>query len=105
VFLNPERSEGLIMEKAKWVTYILQCSDGSFYTGITNNIKNRIQKHNTGNGAKYTQSRIPVKLIYQEETDNKSTARKREIEIKGWSREKKKQLVAGFLPPLKAVSG
>jgi putative endonuclease len=80
--------------KAKWVVYMLECSDRSFYTGITNNLKKRIETHNTGKGAKYTRSRLPVKLIYREKHISKSSAMKREIEIKKYSRLKKERLIA-----------
>lgn len=73
---------------------MLECSDRSFYTGITNNLKKRIETHNTGKGAKYTRSRLPVKLIYREKHISKSSAMKREIEIKKYSRLKKERLIA-----------
>ena len=69
--------------------YILKCSDSSLYTGITNNLSNRLAKHNEGKGSKYVNSRKPFRLIYQEEFPSKSQALKREMEIKGWSREEK----------------
>ncbi len=72
---------------------MLECSDRSFYTGITNDFKKRIETHNTGKGAKYTRSRLPVKLIYQEKHSSKSSAMKREIEIKKYSRLKKENLI------------
>jgi putative endonuclease len=72
---------------------MLECSDRSFYTGITNDVKKRIETHNTGKGAKYTRSRLPVKLIYQEKHSSKSSAMKREIEIKKYSRLKKENLI------------
>jgi len=87
------------MKEHLWFVYILRCKDESFYTGITNGIQERIAKHNSGEGAKYTRARKPVRLVYQETCSDKSTARKRELEIKGWTREKKAKLVAGFLRP------
>lgn len=80
-----------------WYTYILKCADGCFYTGITNNLCKRIVEHNIGVGAKYTRARRPVVLVYSEPQDNESAARKREIQIKGWSREKKMKLIEGTL--------
>ena len=59
-------------------TYILQCSDGTLYTGFTNNIEKRISTHNKGLGAKYTRGRLPVKLVYTENFKSKSKALKRE---------------------------
>ena len=50
----------------KWMIYILECNDSSFYTGITNNLKKRLEAHNQGKGAKYTQGKRPVELVYKE---------------------------------------
>jgi putative endonuclease len=72
-----------------WVVYILECSDGSFYTGISNNVEARINTHNASKGAKYTKSRLPVTLVFQENTFNKSESLKREIEIKKLTRKKR----------------
>ncbi|MFA5794516.1 MAG: GIY-YIG nuclease family protein [Candidatus Brocadiia bacterium] len=87
------------MQDQSWYLYILRCNDGSYYVGITNNLEERVTEHNSGEGSKYTTTRRPVKLVYQEKHKNKSEARKREITIKGWTREKKAKLVAGFLHP------
>lgn len=75
-----------------WVIYILECADGTLYTGITNNLENRIMAHESGTGAKYTKGRGPFKLIYQEACDTRSEASKREIFIKRLSRHKKLEL-------------
>jgi len=80
----------------RWYFYILRCADNSFYCGITNNLRERLSEHNNGKGAKYTKTRLPVKLIYFEELPDKSSACKREIEVKGWGGEKKQKLVADF---------
>jgi len=85
-----------------WYLYILECNDRSLYTGVTNDIPNRLEKHNTGKGAKYTRSHRPVKLVYFEECGSESDALKREIEIKSWPREKKLSLINGF--PLQRIS-
>ncbi|MEI7578536.1 MAG: GIY-YIG nuclease family protein [bacterium] len=69
--------------------YLLLCADNSLYTGITDDIKNRLAVHQSGKGSKYVRSRLPVKLIYQEEQSDKSTALKRELEVKSWSRTEK----------------
>ena len=74
-------------------TYILKCSDGSLYTGWTNNIENRLKAHNDGKGAKYTKGRGPVKLVHIEEFNTKKEAMKREYEIKHMSRREKEKLV------------
>ena len=70
-------------------TYILECSDGSFYTGWTNNLERRVKAHNAGKGAKYTKSRKPVKLVYFETFLTKQEAMRREWEIKQLSRVEK----------------
>ncbi|MHD0398647.1 GIY-YIG nuclease family protein [Staphylococcus simulans] len=75
--------------------YIVRCKDGSLYTGYTNNIEARIQKHNSGKGAKYTKTRRPVVLVYQESYETKSEAMKREYEIKTFTRTQKLQLIEG----------
>ena len=74
-----------------WFVYIVECSDKkrSLYTGITNNIDKRIEKHNNGTGAKFTRGRTPVKLIKSFEVVNKSEALKLEYKIKQMSREEK----------------
>lgn len=73
--------------------YILSCSDKTLYTGYTVNLERRLKVHNKGRGAKYTRGRLPVKLIYYEEYDNKSTALKREHEIKKLNRNDKLKLI------------
>lgn len=72
-----------------WFVYIILCEDGSFYTGISNDVEKRFQDHMDGKGAKYTRSHKPLKLIYQEQFKTQSEALKREIEIKSWPRDKK----------------
>ena len=73
--------------------YIVRCSDNSLYTGYTNNIEARINKHNAGKGAKYTQIRLPVVLVYQEMYETKSEALRREYEIKTFTRQRKLKLI------------
>lgn len=74
-------------------TYILRCSDGTYYCGWTNNLDKRIKTHNMGQGAKYTRSRLPVELVYFEEHDTKSLAMKREARIKKMKRTQKERLI------------
>jgi len=78
-----------------WYCYILKCADRTFYTGITNDIKRRIDEHNHDNklSSKYVRVRRPVKLVYLERIDSKNQALKRENEIKDWNRDKKIQLI------------
>ena len=70
-------------------TYIVECKDGTFYTGWTNNVEKRLMAHNAGQGAKYTKSRRPVKLVYMEEFETKEEAMRREYAIKRLSRTQK----------------
>ena len=74
-------------------TYIVKCSDETLYTGWTNNLKKRLEAHNSGKGAKYTKTRRPVELVYFEEYDTKQEAMKREYAIKQLSRQKKLALI------------
>lgn len=75
-----------------WV-YILQCADGTLYTGISVDVERRLKTHNSGKGARYTRSRLPVSLVYREPCTDKSCALKREFEIKHLSRGEKLALV------------
>ena len=76
-----------------WWVYIVKCSDGTFYTGVSNNLEARIKKHNSGEGAKYTQSRRPVELVYKEKSLDRSRSLKREIEIKKLKKSEKLELI------------
>lgn len=76
-----------------WYVYILKCSDGTLYTGSTNDLEHRLRTHNSGRGAKYTRSRLPVELCYSEEVPDKSSALRREIAIKALTRDKKLELI------------
>ena len=76
-----------------WSVYIVCCADSSLYTGIAKNLQERINLHNTGRGAKYTRSRLPVELVYSESVDDRSTALRREFEIKKLERDDKKKLI------------
>lgn len=76
-----------------YFVYMLRCGDGSFYTGITIDLEERIKKHNNGKASKYTRSRLPVEYIYIEEASDKSEALKREIKIKKLTRSKKEKLI------------
>lgn len=77
-----------------YFVYILECNDGTLYTGITKDITKRLDEHNTSaKGAKYTKARRPVKLLYEEPSLNRSTASKREYAIKKLTRLKKLQLI------------
>ena len=74
-------------------TYILECRDGTYYTGWTNNLEKRLKDHNDGKGAKYTKGRGPLTLHYLESCADKSQALRRELEIKAMTTEKKRLLI------------
>lgn len=78
-----------------WFTYIIECADGSLYTGSTNNVEARFKEHLAGRGARYTKSHKPVKVVYREAFETKSEALKREAKIKGMAKKEKEKLVAG----------
>ena len=84
--------------------YILECCDSSFYTGSTKNLARRMEEHFTGNGAKHTKNRLPVKLVYFEKFQKISNAFYREKQIQKWRREKKLALIAGFKEKLPELS-
>ena len=75
--------------------YIVRCADGTLYTGYARDPKQREQVHNSGRGARYTASRLPVSLVYSERCRSLSHALKREHELKGWTRTSKEALIAG----------
>ena len=76
-----------------WYVYILRCRDESLYTGYTDDVPRRLATHQSGKGAKYTRSRLPVTLVYQEELPDKSAALRREAAIKRLTRREKLQLI------------
>ena len=78
-----------------WFFYIVRCRDNSLYSGITTNTDERVKKHNDGTGAKYTAGHRPVNLVYSEKTGTLSLARKREAQVKSWTKTRKEQLVNG----------
>jgi len=77
----------------RWFVYILRCDDGSLYTGIAKDVDRRLEQHNAGTASRYTRSRLPVSLEYQEEQPNQSTALKRELAIKALPRKAKEALI------------
>jgi putative endonuclease len=74
-------------------TYIVECSDGTYYTGWTTDLERRVKTHNAGRGAKYTSTRRPVRLVYHEPQPDRSSAMKRERAIKAMPRIKKQKLI------------
>lgn len=85
-------------------TYILECADGSYYTGSTWNLEKRLREHQNGLGANHTAKRLPVKLVYVEECDRIDQAFAREKQIQGWSRKKKQALIAEAFDQLPDLS-
>ena len=81
------------MSGLEYIVYILRCGDGSLYTGITNNLEHRVAVHNSGKGAKYTRSRLPVTPVYWETVPDKPAALRRERAIKALSRAEKLKLI------------
>lgn len=77
----------------KGYMYILECVDGSYYTGSTNNLELRLNQHQNGEGSNHTKKRLPVKLIYYEEFQRIDFAFYREKQVQGWSRKKKDALI------------
>ena len=84
--------------------YILECSDGSYYTGSTNNLELRMEQHQNGEGANHTKKRLPVKLLYTEEFTRVDEAFYREKQVQGWSRKKKEALMNGDFDKLSHLS-
>ena len=81
-----------------WLVYLLRCSDGSFYTGITSDLDKRLKAHAAGKASRYTRGRLPVKVIYTEPQENRSAALKREAAIKRLRRAEKKRLATTVSP-------
>lgn len=81
--------------RKRWSVYILKCSNNALYTGITDNVKRRIKEHNHKKGGHYTSTFGPVRLVWKENHPNRSSALKRERQIKGWTRKKKEALING----------
>jgi len=84
--------------------YILECADGSYYTGSTNNLERRFAQHQAGEGANHTKKRLPVKLVYFEEFQRVDEAFFREKQVQGWSRKKKEALINGTFENLNPLS-
>jgi len=87
-----------------YFVYILKCSNGSYYTGVTSNLEKRIEEHNTGTYKGYTSTRLPVELVYSNRFTDVNEAIRSEKQIKGWSRAKKEALIKGDFDLLKELS-
>ena len=88
----------------QWLVYILELADGTFYAGITNNLKKRLATHKSGKGSKYVRSRLPFGVVYTQHGNDRSEVTRREIEIKSLSRSEKEQLIAEFKERSKDMS-
>ena len=88
----------------KGYMYILLCSDGSYYTGSTNDLERRLAEHQNGEGANHTKKRLPVSLLYYEEYQRIDEAFYREKQVQGWSRKKKEALIRGEFQKLPELS-
>ncbi len=80
---------------AAWSLYILECSDGSFYTGVTNDLDRRLRAHQEGTASRYTRTRRPVVLLHREECGDRARALSRECAVKALSRKLKEKLIRG----------
>jgi putative endonuclease len=87
-----------------WYLYILECGNGTYYTGVTGNLKRRFQEHVSGKGGWYTKSSNPKRIVYIEHFDEELKAYDRERQIKGWSKLKKLVLIKGDIEELKRLS-
>ena len=87
-----------------WFVYLLRCADGSLYTGITNDVPRRLEQHNAGAASRYTRSRLPAVLVYQEAQASRSHALKRELAIKALSRQAKESMIRAAVPAIQRVS-
>jgi putative endonuclease len=90
--------------KSMWHVYILQCNDKTLYTGVTKSLTKRLNYHNRGKASKYTRGRTPVKMIYTEDHPTKTSALKREIQLKKWTKAKKLALIHGDKAKLSGLS-
>ena len=87
-----------------WFVYILDCSDGSYYVGHTEDVPARVRRHQDAKGAAWTAARRPVSLVFEEEHPSEAAAVARERQIKKWSRQKKEALITDKLTILKTLS-
>ena len=85
--------EFFVKNACMWCVYILKCTDVSFYVGRTDNLPQRIERHNKGRASAWTKNRLPIKLVYKENYENKKDAAARERQIKKWSHAKKQLLI------------
>lgn len=80
-------------KSAPYFVYLLECEDGSLYTGVTTDVERRLAEHKSGIGSHFTRAKVAKRIVYTERHPDRSSAQKREAEIKKWSREKKMALL------------
>lgn len=85
----------MVFKQWYWYVYIIECLDGTYYTGMTWNLSQRLEQHKSGKGGKYTAEHGVKNLVYYEQYEDIESARKRERQIKDWNVEKKKKLISG----------
>ena len=95
--------DGIVVAGAMHFVYILRCADGALYIGEADDVEERIARHQAGRACLFTAKRLPVELVYKEEVPNYLKARRRERQLKGWTRAKKEALIAGNLAMLKRL--
>ena len=89
-----ETAAGVAAEPSEpWFLYILECGDGTYYTGVTKDLERRVAQHNAGRASRYTRTHLPVKLVYSERCESRTAALVRECAVKALPREKKEKLV------------
>lgn len=96
-----ERSESGATAETVWSLYLLRCRDGSYYTGVTTDINRRLLEHQEGKASRYTRTRRPIVLVYQEECGTRSRSLARECAVKSLSRQRKEELISGRKADLK----
>ena len=95
------RDDGIVVNAVMHFVYILRCADSSLYIGETDDIAHRVARHQEGRACPFTAKRLPVELVYQEQLVDYLAARRRERQIKGWTRRKKEALICGDMAALK----
>ena len=91
----PKARRSIGESRDRWFCYLLECADGTLYTGITRSLERRLSMHDRGWASRYTRGRRPVRLLYAEPHRDRSSASRREIEVKKMSRAKKRVLGSG----------
>jgi len=94
-----------LVRRNRWWVYIVRCRDGTYYTGSTNNVEDRVKLHNKGYGAKYLRGKLPVKLVYTKEYRYYKSALNEEKRIKTLKREQKSELVRGYAENNSKIKG